>query len=101
MAQPPRKDDVRLVVSYDVSEDRRRRRLAGRLSGRLERVQYSVFEGTVRRAVIPDILSAAAEEIDPGTDSVRAYPLCARCRAAIEVLGTGFLVGDEDEDLVV
>ena len=101
MADAPRKDEVRLVVSYDVSEDRRRRRLAARLVGRLERVQYSVFEGTVRRATIHEILTLAAKEIDPSTDSVRAYPLCARCRELIEVLGTGLLLDDEDEDLVV
>jgi len=92
---------VRVVVSYDVSSDRRRRRLAKRLEDLLQRVQQSVFEGDVDSRRLERVRALARRHIDQKTDSVRIYRVCARCRRALEVVGNGPWVEECGEDVVV
>lgn len=91
----------RLVVSYDVVDDRRRARLARYLVGQMRRVQKSVFEGPLPESRLEPMRAALGEAIDKEEDSVRLYTLCERCRRATEVIGVGVYVERADEDLVV
>ena len=75
------------IVSYDIADDRRRRRLERGLKALGERVQYSVFECCL---TIPEArfhLARLAQELDGRADSLRAYPLCAWCAERIEGIG--------------
>lgn len=90
-----------LVVSYDVTDDRARARLAKYLLGYFDRVQKSVFEGEIdedKRAGLP---ASMASLVDPEQDSVRVYTLCARCRTATEIVGTGTYVEPDDKDVIL
>lgn len=86
---------MRTVIAFDVSDDRRRYRLVRVLLDRSTRVQKSVFEA-------PDLdptgylrLRSLAEGIiDPETDRLRYYRLCAQCRARTEHFGTGIAIID-------
>lgn len=71
------------LVAYDVSDDRRRRSLESALHAFGERVQYSVFECRFTLAEARFHLARLATDIDPETDSIRAYPLCAWCAATV------------------
>jgi CRISPR-associated protein Cas2 len=77
------------MVCYDVTDDRRRQAVARALSALGERVQYSVFECDFTPEEAHRVLGRLAEQLDPASDSLRAYPLCRWCspRAA------GFLSG--------
>ncbi len=90
-----------LVVSYDVTDDRMRVRLARALVGFVDRVQKSVFEGPVEEGRLEALRRAIRDAIDQDRDSVRLYFLCARCQPATEVIGTGVYVDREDGDIVV
>lgn len=79
---------MRIVVSYDVSDDRRRRKVARILEGYGYRVQYSVFECDLDA----DQARALQQRLRPliskrAGESVRFYPLCADCRERIGVIG--------------
>lgn len=71
------------VVTYDIADDRRRRKVAGILEDRAARVQESVFEArlTTRaaRALMAELTALATAE-----DSVRIYAVpdgaLTRCR---------------------
>lgn len=66
----------RLVVAYDIADDRRRTRVARLLEGYGERVQKSVFECELdpqRETALRLVLSSL---IDDEEDAVRIYPLC-------------------------
>lgn len=78
------------VISYDVSDDRRRDRLRAFLETMGRRVQYSVFELIASDDLIRSVLEGATEpeRFDLGTDSLRCYPLCGRCFARADVRGT-------------
>lgn len=77
------------MVSYDVTDDRTRRQLAAQLHAFGERVQFSVFECHFTVAEARYHLGRMAQALDPATDSLRAYPLCAWCEPAVTWLGTG------------
>ena len=90
-----------IVVAYDVVGDRSRARLARRLEALVDRVQKSVFEGPVPATELNAVRAAIREEIDFGTDTVRVFHLCARCRDATELFGTSPLIPPEAEDIIV
>lgn len=92
---------MHLVVAYDVIEDRRRVRLAKFLSGYLDRVQKSVFEGKIEEKRLGRMRSGIEEIIDQEEDNVRIYDLCARCAPAVAVIGTGVVVEEPDKDLII
>lgn len=79
---------MRMVVSYDIGSDRRRRKVAEIMEGAGYRVQYSVFEcdlddeglKRLQQRLRPLVSKRAGE-------SVRFYPLCAACRERITVVG--------------
>lgn len=77
------------MVAYDVSDNRRRLRLDRELQAFGERIQYSVFECHFTLAEARQILASLAAELDPQTDSLRAYPLCAWCEPAVKWVGEG------------
>jgi len=80
------------LLSYDIADDKRRERLSRLLESRGQRVQWSVFEVIATDAEIAGLLVAATESeerFDPSDDSLRCYPLCARCRDAVDVRGSG------------
>ena len=97
---------MRVLVVYDVSDGRLRRRIARALAAFGERVQRSAFECVVRpaerralearlRALVPD---AAAEGADPSLPacSVRVYVVAG----AVLELGAGRTVRDEPVTIV-
>ena len=92
---------MRILVCYDVVKDNKRRRLADRLERLLQRVQTSVFEGRPKEKALEQIRDLARSEIDLETDSVRIYFLCARCREATEIIGTGPVIATDPEDIVL
>jgi CRISPR-associated protein Cas2 len=78
-----------LVVSYDITEDRRRNRVAKLMENYGKRVQYSVFECLLQEYSLLQLQEQLQAILDFETDSVRFYRLCVRCRNAIEILGRG------------
>jgi len=78
-----------IVVSYDITCDRRRRKVAKLLSGYGRRQQYSVFECDISEKRYREMVTGLTAIIDGDEDSVRIYRQCAMCRGAIEILGQG------------
>lgn len=84
------------IVSYDVTDDRRRTRLHGMLKGFGRRVQFSVFECELSVAEVEELAARVAFELDTGEDSCRMYPLCSQCRESVRVVGRGDLYREPD-----
>ena len=88
----------RYVICYDVTDDRRRRRLADCLDGYGDRVQYSVFEGVLERSLYEELLNDVRAIIDEADDGVLIYAICGSCskrRTAIGQSETEELPGSE------
>ena len=90
----PRSRRSHYLVAYDITDNGRRTRLSRLLEGYGDRVQYSVFEADLSRQEVKDILLAAAKLVGE-EDSLRLYPACADCAAAVKVIGRRFTPGPQ------
>lgn len=77
------------VLSYDVSDDRRRARIAKLMKGHGMRVQKSVFECSLEPDRLKRLIERAAKLLDKHTDSLRLYALCESCKDKIGFCGCG------------
>lgn len=68
-----------IVVSYDISDDKRRTRLHKALKRFGEPVQLSVFECLIDEGKFAEMRKAVAEIVVEG-DDLRYYDLCAQCQ---------------------
>lgn len=78
------------LVSYDISNDKERNKVANLLEGYGGRVQYSVFECSLTKEKYRELYQKLIHLICFGEDSdanVRIYALCKMCEEQITVLG--------------
>ncbi len=76
------------LVSYDITSDRRRRRIANLLENYGKRIQYSVFECYLDEKRYQKLYQEIAKETMDMTDgSVRFYYLCANCMPKMRLIG--------------
>ena len=80
--------DMLTVFCYDVSEDKRRRRVARTLEDAASRVQLSVFEGRMSEARANALSQRAASFLDTG-DSLRVYVIGRNGERRTRVFGDG------------
>jgi len=88
------------VISYDISDDKKREMMANLLERYGKRVQKSVFECYIDERVLLEIKKRASLIIDMETDSVRFYLLCRRCMEAIEFIGKTPSLDEGDIDII-
>ena len=79
---------MRVIISYDISDTKRRNKIAKILEGHGYRVQYSVFECDLDRKK----LAALQKRLKPLVkvsewESIRIYPLDAASAQKVEVIG--------------
>jgi CRISPR-associated protein Cas2 len=78
------------LISYDISPDKRRNKLAKLLTGFGSRVQFSVFECDLTVAQYARLRRRLGRLLVPEDgDSVRIYQLCAACVERVEIIGAG------------
>lgn len=65
-----RDDTRRNLIAYDIPDDKRRTKLANRLSGYGDRIQYSVFVADVSPSKLIRLRDHISAIIDPKEDSV-------------------------------
>lgn len=76
------------VISYDIAEDRLRRKIAGELENFGVRIQYSVFECSLTKKRYMELyekLVLLTMEMEKG--SIRIYHICDNCREKIVTIG--------------
>ena len=89
------------VVSYDISIDKRRNRVAKLLEGFGSRVQYSVFECDLTSQQYAQLAQRLNRILRPAEgDNVRIYQLCAGCVKTVTLVGTGELETTPDVYIV-
>ncbi|GAB4528070.1 MAG: CRISPR-associated endonuclease Cas2 [Pleurocapsa sp.] len=83
-----------VIVSYDISEDKRRTKIHDILSSYGQWMQYSLFECDLTKTEYAKLRSRLNKIINSETDSIRFYFLCGCCQNKIERIG-GELVRDD------
>ena len=77
------------IVTYDITEARRLRRVAQMLEEEGERVQESVFEVWADRDHMRSLRQRLRPLMDLSQDSLRCYPLCGGCLGRVRWQGPG------------
>lgn len=90
-----------VLVTYDISKDKRRTRLHNALLNYGTPVQYSVFECYLDPAELERMKAAVMRVIRPRADRVRFYYLCKRCLSKTEVTSGVEVLGGDDQVFVV
>lgn len=88
------------VVSYDISDDKRRDRVHDLLMGYGEWVQYSVFECNLVGVQFQKLRERLEALIEPEKDSLRYYRVCHDCLNRTVVVGKRPLSTDPDYWLI-
>ena len=88
------------IVSYDITDDKRRLKVANVLEDYGDRVQFSVFEVFVSEKSKNRMLERIKRIVDKDNDSVRIYFLCRACLSKLEILGIG-MRPDDPEVIIV
>jgi CRISPR-associated protein Cas2 len=83
-----------VVVSYDISEDKRRTKVHKMLKSYGQWMQYSVFECDLTETQYAKLRLRLSKVIKPEQDSIRFYFLCRCCQDKVERIG-GEPVRDE------
>ena len=78
---------MRYVIAYDVSDDRRRARVARFLEGWGRRVQKSLFECDLDRDELEAVIRRLNELLDLREDRCHLYRLCGECVPFRRALG--------------
>ena len=87
------------MIAYDISDNRKRRNVCNLLLDHGQRVQYSVFECRLKKKQQQRLRQSLSQIIAP-QDSIRWYPLCNWCEAAIRWQGTGNNVATDQYHLL-
>ncbi len=77
------------IVTYDIADPKRLRRVAQLLEEEGERVQDSVFEIWAGRDSMRRLRQRARPLMKLDEDSLRCYPLCGGCVARVRWQGPG------------
>jgi CRISPR-associated protein Cas2 len=88
-----------VVVTYDISEDKRRTKIHDILKSYGQWMQYSVFECDLSQTEYAKLRHRLSKLIAPETDSIRFYFLCRCCQEKVERIG-GEAVRDDTIFLV-
>ena len=76
------------LVTYDISCNRRRRKISDLLEGYGKRVQWSVFECQLSAKKYQKLRDRLQPRVKP-EDNIRFYPISAHTVGTIEVWGSG------------
>lgn len=76
-----------VVVSYDISEDKRRTKIHKALKSYGQWMQYSLFECELTETQYAKLRSRLSKMIKSDQDSIRFYFLCSCCKGKVERIG--------------
>ena len=75
------------VVIYDISDDKRRKRVFNLLEGYGQRVQFSAFECVLNDRKFEELRSRLIKVVKMNEDSVRFYPISKHTLGQVIVWG--------------
>lgn len=89
-----------VLISYDITSNRKRSHLHRFLKEFGLNTQKSVFECELDREGLDGIIGYCRKLIDPATDSVRFYKVCSRCLRKVRISGRGLRITQLDYMIV-
>lgn len=85
-----------IVVSYDITSDKRRNKIANILKDYGTRVQYSVFECVLKIEKYKEMVERILKIYNINEDTVRIYHICNSCKKKLKIYGIGEVTEDKE-----
>ncbi len=89
------------IISYDISDDKRLKKVHKFLKDYGEWKQRSVFECWLTPEAYEQVKKGLKSLIKPRVDRVRIYRLCTSCRQKAFAYGWGNLPEDFEEEIII
>ncbi len=89
-----------VMLSYDISSNKKRAQVAKYLKDFGQRVQKSVFEFNINQSQYDEIKRQLKKMINLKRDGVRFYRFCQGCVGKVQIDGWGQVTEDEDFNLI-
>jgi CRISPR-associated protein Cas2 len=67
------------VIGYDITDNKRRKKVSDLLEGYGVRVNYSLFEVKITKTNLKKLLLQILKIVDKKEDSIRFYHICKNC----------------------
>lgn len=77
-----------VLIAFDITDDKQRRKVVKELEGIGERIQYSVFEAQLTKSQLRKLQKTLLKHI-AATDRINYYPLCAKDIKSRSAAGAG------------
>ncbi|MEO0091515.1 MAG: CRISPR-associated endonuclease Cas2 [candidate division WOR-3 bacterium] len=89
-----------ILISYDVTDNKRRNKICNTLKNYGKRVQFSVFECLLENKDLMRLKTRLLKLIKEDEDKLRIYQLCENCKRNILTYGTIKVTEDEEVYIV-
>jgi len=93
------------VISYDISNDKARGKVAKELKNYGRRTQYSVFECRISKKQMEQLYTKLLTIMQQEQDgNIRIYQICMRCEGQIQTIGLkneSILAGGNDDIFII
>ena len=89
------------IVAYDITCDKRRRKVANLLEGYGRRVQYSVFECVLSESKYIELQKRLKKRVNLAEDNLRFYPLSRHTWGSVETWGKGPKITEYPSSLII
>ncbi len=86
---------MRFIICYDISDNRRRERIATALLDFGCRIQESVFVATLDAELKDRMFVRLGKLMSEAEDSIFVFALCGACEEKLQVLGIGCFPRDK------
>ncbi len=88
---------MKYLITYDIENDKRRKKISDELEAFGYRVNYSVFECELNQTKLRKLKEKIEELVDIKYDSVRFYHICENCLSkSFELCDKGDIFEKED-----
>ena len=85
-----------ILISYDITKNKTRTKLAKKLLDFGPRVQKSVFEADINEKEMKEILALLKKTNIKKGDSIRLYKICESCKKNVQIWGSGKVTEDKE-----
>ena len=70
---------MKYLITYDIEDDKKRKKISDELEAYGYRVNYSVFECELNQTKLKKLIEKLEELVDRKYDSLRFYHICENC----------------------
>ena len=70
---------MKYLITYDIEDDKKRKKISDELEAYGYRVNYSVFECELNKTKLRKLTQKLEELVDEKHDSLRFYHICENC----------------------